>query len=220
MHERDALLQLGHVLDDRGLGDAERGVLDGGFHEQWKLQAPRHLQPLPPSEHVEQRCWNAVIGQQLFGQRLVARQQQAARIAAGVALPQQLEKRHDVLIVRDDTVEFLEQVEDDVGLPVGDGGAQLREAVQHADAVHVVTDLAQRRGHVVLSAPLLNFLFSTSFESFRRHQARVHHDERAHFFHTFFVPTLPASPKLAWVVSYLQWQVRSLALRVEPRYSF
>ena len=41
---------------------------------------------------------NAVIGQQLLRQRLVARQHQAARIAAGVRHPQQFEVAHHVLV--------------------------------------------------------------------------------------------------------------------------
>ena len=100
--------------------------------------------------------------QQLLAQRLVARQQQAARIAAGVGLAQQLEERHHVLIVGDDAVELLEQIEDDVGLPVGDRAAQLGQAVEHADAAHLVAGLAQRRDHVVLGAPLLDFLVAVA----------------------------------------------------------
>ena len=63
---------------------------------------------------------NAVIGQQLLRQRLVARQQQAARIAAGVRQLQQLEVADDVLVEDRDVVEAFEQVERDVRLPVGD----------------------------------------------------------------------------------------------------
>ena len=58
-----------------------------------------------------------VVGQQLLRQRLVARQHQPARIAAGVGQPQQLEMADDVLIEDRDVVEALEQVEGDVRLP-------------------------------------------------------------------------------------------------------
>ena len=126
---------------------------------------------------------DAVEGEQLLAERLVARQQQAARVAAGVGLAHELEERHHVLVVGDDAVELLEQVEDDVGLPVGDRAAQLGEAVEHADAAHVVAEPAQRRGDVVLGAPLFDFLLAVSFQALRRHQARVHHDERAQSFH-------------------------------------
>ena len=70
------------------------------------------------------------------------------------------------------------------------------EAVEHAEAAHFVAALAQRRDDVVLGAPLFDFLFAVSFQTLGRHQARVHHDERAQSFH--------------------KRQVRSLTLGVQP----
>ncbi len=119
----------------------------------------------------------------MFGQRLVPRQQQSARVATGVSLPHELEIRDDVLVVRDDTVKFLQQIENDVGLPVADSAAQLREAVEDAEAMYVVAGFAQRGRHVVLSAPLFDLLVGPALEAFRWHQARVHYDERAQFLH-------------------------------------
>ena len=137
-------LSLRGVLDHRGLRDAERGILDGRLHEQREAQLARHVEARAAAEHGELRRRDAVEGQQLLAQRLVARQQQAARVAAGVGLAHELEERHHVLVVGDDAVEFLQQVEDDVRLPVGDGAAQLGEAVEHAEAAHLVAALAQR----------------------------------------------------------------------------
>ena len=121
--------------------------------------------------------------QQLLAERLVTRQQQAARVATRIGLAHQLEERDDVLIVGDDAVEFLQEIENDIRLPVGDCAAQLREAVQHSHATDVVPRFAQGRGDVVLSPPLFDFLFCMTFEIFRRHQTLVHDHERAHFFH-------------------------------------
>ena len=89
--ERDALLQLLVAVDDRRLRDADRGFLRQRLHDQ------RERQPLGPAdrpadaEHLELGHRDAVIGEQLLRQRLVAREQQAARVAAGVRQLQQLE---------------------------------------------------------------------------------------------------------------------------------
>ena len=94
-----------------------------------------------------------------------------------------LEESDDVLVVGDDAVELFEQVEDDVGLPVRDGGTQLGEAVEHANAPDLVLHLPQRAGDVELSAPLVNFLLRVTVEGFRRNQARVDDYEHSQFFH-------------------------------------
>jgi hypothetical protein len=75
----------------------------------------------------------------LFGQRLVARDHHAARIAAGVRLLHQLEERDDVLIVRDNALKLFEQVERDVGLPIRDRGAQIRKIIQQPERAHFVS---------------------------------------------------------------------------------
>src|SRR6185312_4513240 len=105
--------------------------------------------------------------EELLAKRLVARQQQPTRITARIGLAHQLEERHDMLIVRDDPVELLEQIENDVGLPVGNGRAQLGEAVEHAEAVHVMPAAAQCGGYIVLRPPLFYFFVSSAFEAFR-----------------------------------------------------
>ena len=79
-------------------------------------------------DHREVRHGNAVVVEQLLRQRLVAREEHAARIAAGVGQPQQFEVADDVLIERADFVKRLEQIERDVrlelvvGLPDGGRG--------------------------------------------------------------------------------------------------
>ena len=121
--------------------------------------------------------------EELLRERLVTREQQPARVAAGVRLAHELEECHDVLVVRDDAVEFLEQVEDDFGLPFRDRGAKLSEAVEHADAAHLVAHLAQRAGDVVLGTPLVDFFLAMTFERLGGNQARMNDDERTKFLH-------------------------------------
>jgi hypothetical protein len=59
---------------------------------------------------------DVVIGQHLLGQSLVARDHQAARIAAGVFLFAQLEVARDVLVGIGNLRQPLDHVEDDVRL--------------------------------------------------------------------------------------------------------
>ena len=184
VHELDALLELRLVGDDRRLRNAERRVLGGRLHEQRVLDLARQPQLDAAPEHRELRRGNAVIRQQLFRQRLVTRQQQAARIAAGVRLAQQLEERDHVLVVGDDAVEFLEQVEDDLRLPLGDDAAQLLETVGDAEAAHLVTGFLERRDDVELGAPLFDVFCAVSFETVGRNQRGMHHDQRAQSLHS------------------------------------
>ena len=49
--------------------------------------------------------------QNLFGQRLVTRQQQAARIATSIRLTHQFQKRHQMLVVTDLTLKLFGEIE-------------------------------------------------------------------------------------------------------------
>ena len=122
----------------------------------------RHAVAALARQQHELRRRDAVVGEDLLRQRLVAREHHAARIAAGVGLPHQLEERDDVLVVGDDALELLEQVEDDVGLPVGDRAAQLGEVVAHAEHPDLVAHRAERRRDVVLRAPLVDLLLGVA----------------------------------------------------------
>ena len=69
-----------------------------------------------------------------------------------------------MLIVGDDAVEFLEQIEHDVGLPIDDRAAQLREAIAQAQGQHVVARGLQMRYDVVFGAPFVDFLLRQSVQ--------------------------------------------------------
>ncbi len=97
---------------------------------------------------------NPVIREQLLRERLVAREDQAARIATRVGQPQQLEIADDVLIEGRDAGERLHQVEDDVRLEETDRRPDAAEVVVDAEHAHLVADLAQRLDDVVLHLPL------------------------------------------------------------------
>ena len=95
-----------------------------------------------------------MIGEQLFRERLVAREDQPARIASGVAKPQQLQIADDVLIEGRDAGKRFHQVEDDVQLEEAGGRTDAGEIVVHAEHAHLVPLLAQRLDDVVLHLPL------------------------------------------------------------------
>ena len=140
--------------------------------------------------------------QQLLAQHLVARQQQAARIAAGVGRAHQLEEGHHVLIVGDDAVEFLEQIEHHLRLPLDQRRAQLGQRVEHAERLHLVSGRAQRRDHVVFGAPFVDLLLAVAFQAVGRHQARVHDDQRAQLLH--------ARRRSPWLRMYSRTSRRSM----------
>jgi hypothetical protein len=85
-----------------------------------------------------------VIREQLLRQRLVARQQEPAGVAAGVGQLQQLQVRDDVLVEDGDVVEPFEQVEGDVRLPLGGEAADLAEVVVDAERLALVAEAGQR----------------------------------------------------------------------------
>ena len=83
---------------------------------------------------------DAVVGEQLLGERLVAAEQEAARVAARVRHLQQLEVGHDVVVEGGDVVEALEQVEGDVGLEVEDGVADRPRSSPTPSGLHLVAE--------------------------------------------------------------------------------
>ena len=182
--ELDALAQLLAVVDDRGLRDAERRVLGRRLHEQREREAPRLAVAPVARQQREARGRDAVVGQDLLRQHLVARDHHAARIAARVGQLHQLEERHHVLVVGDDALEFLEQVERDVRLPVGDRVAQVRQVVAHAEHLHFVAHRAQRRRDVVLGPPVVDLLLGVAARVLRRHQGLVHQHQHAPLLHS------------------------------------
>ena len=93
-------------------------------------------------------------GQQLLRERLVAREHEPARVAAGVGNAEQLQVGDDVLVEDRHVLEVFEQVEDDVGSEVLDRGADDAEIGADALRLHVVAERAERLQHVVLGLPL------------------------------------------------------------------
>ena len=127
------LMQLLFVGDHRRLRDADRRLVGQRLHDHRVAQPLRQHRLAVERHDREVRRRNAVIREELPRQRLVARQRQAARIAAGVRHAQQLEIADDVLVEHADVGKRLHQVEDDGRLELVDGLADRRQVVVHAD---------------------------------------------------------------------------------------
>jgi len=128
-------------------------------------------------DHGEARHANAVVVQDLLRQRLVAGEHQAAGVAAGIGDAHEFEKAHHVLVEHRLPVEFLQQIEDDVGLEVLDGPAQRRQVVVEPERLDLVPLLAQAGHHVVLGLVLDDLRVGLAGDVVGRHQIGVHQHE-------------------------------------------
>jgi hypothetical protein len=106
------------VLDDRRLRDAGRRFEEQRFDDQREAETLRQRKPMTRTDHHELGNRDAMVGEQLLRQRLVARENQAARIASRVGEVKQLEITDDVLIEGGDAGKRLHEIEDDVRLEV------------------------------------------------------------------------------------------------------
>src|SRR6266566_2033635 len=178
--EADTLGKLLVGLHHRRLRDAVGGILVQALDDERQSQARRTPDLAPHREDGECRQRDAVIGQQLLGQILAARQHEPARIAAGIGNAQQLEIAGDVLVVDGLAVELLEQIEDDVRFPALDFVADRLELVLDAARPHLVAGLAQRAHDVILGLPPVDFLLAAALDRVRRNQVRMqeHQNEK------------------------------------------
>ncbi len=180
MNELHAVFEFLVAGHDRGLCDAQRCFFtDALDHQRIGESLDRFHGPLHRIDDELGRQ-DAVIGQDLFAQRLVVGKHQAARVASGVRLPQQFQKADNVLVVQRDAVKFFEHVEGDVRLPLLDLLADLAEVVENAQRTHVVPHFAERGDDVELALPFENLLVGVPLKAIRRHEVRVHQHQDAH----------------------------------------
>src|SRR5205085_57569 len=113
--------QLLVIAHDRSLRDADRAFVRDRLDEQ------RELQTLgPPNlsrDGEDDEGWDvyAMVGEDFFGERLVVRDRQAARVAARVLLLRQLKVADDVLVEERVAVELFEEIEGDMRAVVVNG---------------------------------------------------------------------------------------------------
>ena len=94
----------------------------------------------------------------------------------------QLQERHDVLIVGDDAVEFLQQIEHDVAASSRVMAPRNSDRLSlEADGPDLMALGFQMRNDVVLGAPLVDLLLGGALQRIRRHQRRVHQDQGRSF---------------------------------------
>jgi hypothetical protein len=115
--------------------------------------------------------------QELFRERLVARQHQAAWATAGIALAQKLQITDDMLVVHRNTVEMDQQIEGDIGLELGEGAPHRPKVAADAEPMHFVTQLLERLDHVPLGAKVRQLLVRQTADVRGGHQVFVHQDD-------------------------------------------
>jgi len=126
------------AIDDGGLRNSERGIFEDGFDEQGVFQLFGTFDRLSLVVNHEFRGRNPGMGENFFGEGLVAGEHQAAVIAAGVGLSHEFEIGDDGLIVGGYAVKFLEEDEGNVGFPVDDGFPEGAEIVVESDELNLV----------------------------------------------------------------------------------
>ncbi len=183
MDEGDALGELLVGVDHGGLGDAVGAVLAQALDDQWQAEAGGAFYFAPHREHREGRQRDAVIGEELLGEILAARQDQPAWIAPGIGDAQKLEVARDVLVVDGLAVELFEQIEHHMRLPALDLAADRPELVLHTQRLDLVAQRPQRADHVVLGLPLVDFLLAEALGRIRRHQVWMQQHQNAQALH-------------------------------------
>jgi hypothetical protein len=123
-----------------------------------------------------------VVGEELLRERLVAGQDQSARIAACIRHPEQLQIAHHVLVEAGHAREGFQEIEDDLRFEAADAVADGREVVMDPEHGHVVTALAERLDHVVLHLPF-GLAHVESGRVLGRHEMVVHEREDARLLH-------------------------------------
>src|SRR5262245_20161623 len=115
VHEGDALAQAPRVPYPRGLRDPERGLLVAGLDDQRIAQPREALRRAPAREDGEGGRREAAAEPDRLRQRLVAREQDPARIGPRHRDPEQLEEGDHVGLEAPLVAVLHQQVEDGVG---------------------------------------------------------------------------------------------------------
>ena len=147
-------------LDQRGLRNAERGLL------LQRLDQDREFEPLRPGDPAragndrEIRHANPVIAEDLFRDPLVLAERQAGGAAPGERNALQFEKRGDVLVEGAVVFELVGQVEDDVRLELLDLLPDQIRVVEDRQVFGRAIQRLQSRQQVGLGLPIFGGQFA------------------------------------------------------------
>ena len=162
MNELDTLGEGRIVFDNRRLGDPDRRVLEQRLHDQREPQLRGPHQLVAVVEFSERRHADAVIGEDLLGQRFVAGDEQCGRRRSRVPIAVHVEQGGNRVLVARVLAKPLATVEHELGLEVGQLRQQWRDVVADADHEHLVPAGHERAGDVVLR--LLGFFLDLALE--------------------------------------------------------
>ena len=194
VHELHALFEFRIIVHDRRLGNAQRRVLGEALHDEREREVPRAFHLESHREGMKRRDPDPVIHEQLLRQGLLARDDQSARVAAGVRHAQQLEQADDVLVEEDVALEFLEQVEREVRLEFVDRITDRVQLVLHAKGAHFMAELLQGAGDVVFGL-VRKPDFGGQRHGIRwRDQVRMHQGQHFQSFHRITGRSSRAAP--------------------------
>ena len=143
-------------------------MFDAGFDDQRKRKVTRPPHYPAAEEDGEVRNGDAMIAQDLLGEDLVVGHHKAGRIASGERPAHEPQIPQDVRDVQSFTAELLEEVEDDVGVPVEQRPAEGGELVDPSHVLDLVPQIAQRRDDVVLGLPGRNLLVAQLVDTGRK----------------------------------------------------
>ena len=162
VNELDSLLQARVILHDRGLRDTDRRVLEQWLDNEWKAQLGGAHQRVAIVKLRERRHPDAVIGENLLGQRLVARDEQCGRRRPRIAIAIHIQQRSNRVLMACVLAEALAAVKHELGLK----RRQLREhrpdVIADSDHEHIVLTRDQRARDVVFR--LLGLLLDLALE--------------------------------------------------------
>src|SRR5262245_60020207 len=198
--EGDALGHLVVVVDERFLRDARGAFLGERLHDERELEPSRPPHSAAHAEDGELGHRDAMVGQQLLRDALVARQHEAARVAAGVRHAEQLEVADDVLVVDRDVVEVLEQVEHRLRLELVQGVADHAQVAAHPEALHLVPQLPERADDVELGLPF-HLGDVDALHVVRGNQRFVHEGQQAQLLHRATRCRPLRTKRMSWLVS-------------------
>ena len=147
--ELDTLGQGRIVFDNGCLGDPDRRILEQRLHDERKPQLRRPHRLVALVELGECRHADAVIGQDLLGQRFIAGDQQCGRRRSRVAIGIHVEQSGDRILVARVLAKAFAAVEHELGLEVAELREQRPDVVTDADHEHIVPACHERARDIV-----------------------------------------------------------------------
>jgi hypothetical protein len=143
MDELDAFFELVVGLDERGLGDAERGFFFEGFDDDGEFEAFGAGDVFAAGDGDEFGCVDAVIAENFFGDGFVFTKSKSAGATACKRHIVHGPKGDNILVEAAVVFELVGEVEDDVGLELLDFLLDEIEVVEDGEVFGGIAELGE-----------------------------------------------------------------------------